>query len=161
MTCLECGAKMKPTRENVKYEASGLPGITLLQVEVRRCPKCGEYELVIPNLGGLHRAIASALVQKRSRLTPAEIRFLRKSLGWSGADFARAMGTTAETVSRWENGATPMGVQADKLLRLMVVHVQPVQNYGEEEMKVAATDAAKPLRTAFKVRGEQWQPEAA
>ena len=30
----------------------------------------------------LHRAIAGAIVSKRARLMPAEIRFLRKLLGW-------------------------------------------------------------------------------
>ena len=131
------------------------------KVEVRRCPNCGEYEIVIPHLAALHRAIATALLQKRSRLTPAEIRFLRKSLGWSGVDIARAMGAASETVSRWENGSATMGVQADKLLRLMVVHVQPVQDYGEDAIKIAATDKAKPLRSAFRVKGDRWLPAAA
>jgi DNA-binding transcriptional regulator YiaG len=39
-------------------------------------------------------SIAHAVIAKRERLTPAEIRFLRKFLGWSGADFAAHVGTT-------------------------------------------------------------------
>ena len=76
-------------------------------------------------------------------------------------DIARAMGAASETVSRWENGSATMGVQADKLLRLMVVHVQPVQDYGEDAIKIAATDKAKPLRSAFRVKGDRWLPAAA
>ena len=37
----------------------------------------------------LHRAIAIAVSQKTARLSGEEVRFLRKFLGWSGADFAR------------------------------------------------------------------------
>jgi hypothetical protein len=48
MTCLQCGAEMRMKRENCKYDASSLPGITLLGVEVSRCPKCGEHEVAIP-----------------------------------------------------------------------------------------------------------------
>ena len=44
--------------------------------------------------GGPHR--------KKRRLAPEEIKFLRKSLGWAGVDFAKHMGATPETVSRWE-----------------------------------------------------------
>ena len=56
-----------------------------------------------------------------------EIRFLRKYLGWSTADFASRMGTARETVSRWESGAVPMGSQADRLLRLLVATAAPVK----------------------------------
>jgi putative zinc finger/helix-turn-helix YgiT family protein len=152
---------MKVGRENVKYDASGLPGITLENIEVRRCQACGERELVIPRIEQLHGLIAQAVIGKPARLTPAEIRFLRKSRGWSGADFARIMGTTPETVSRWESGKTPMGVQADRLLRLMVAHLQPVQNYGAEQIEHSATVAAKPSRLKLKNDASGWHPLAA
>jgi hypothetical protein len=74
---------MKTKRENYRYEAVGLPGITLQGVEVSRCGKCGEYEIAIPRIEGLHRVIAEAVISKKDRLTAAEIRFLRKHLGWT------------------------------------------------------------------------------
>jgi putative zinc finger/helix-turn-helix YgiT family protein len=153
---------MRTRRENFRYDASGLPGVTLLGVEVRRCPKCGEYEVSIPNIEGLHRAIAFAVIRKRTRLTPAEIRYLRTSLGWSGADFARHMGVAAETVSRWETGATPMGAAADRLLRLMVVARAPVSDYSLDEL--AAIDETKaPTTTRLGLRSGEagWHAEAA
>ncbi len=115
MKCTTCGSKMSARRENYRYDASGLPGVTLAGVEVRRCAECGEHEVVIPSIEELHRAIVKVLVGKSERLAPTEIRFLRKYLGFSGADFAAHVGTTPETVSRWENGAAPMGVTADRL----------------------------------------------
>jgi putative zinc finger/helix-turn-helix YgiT family protein len=129
MNCAACGKPMTTARENYSYTASGLPQVTLARVEVRRCKACGEHEVVIPRIEQLHRVIARAVIGKRSRLTAAETRFLRKYLGWSGADFARHMGVTAESVSRWENNREKMGPVADRLLRLMVANKAPVSEY--------------------------------
>lgn len=122
MKCIECGGRMKTARENFRHQALGLP-VTLVGVEVSRCAGCGLSEVSIPQLEGLHRAIASALVSKTARLTAAEIRFLRKQLGWSGAELADHLGVTRETVSRWEQGSSPIGATADRLLRATVALV--------------------------------------
>jgi len=133
MKCMECGAEVTSARETFNYKASGLP-VTLLNVEVRRCKECGEFEVVIPYIEELHTAIAHAVVVKKARLTPAEIRFLRTHLGWSGTDFAKRMGVAAATVSRWENDKEPIGPQADRLLRLMVLTKEPVASYTLDEL---------------------------
>jgi len=152
---------MKTKRENYRYDAVGLPGITLKHVEVSRCPTCGEYEVAIPQIEDLHRVIAHAVIRKRERLTPAEIRFLRKFLGWSGADFGAYMGTTPETVSRWEHGSTPMGVTADRLLRLMIAAGQPKADYSLDTLKLVARLDPKPLRLGVKVSDGHWEAVAA
>lgn len=144
MTCLECGAAMRTRREVVPFEKPiGLPGVHL-DTLVARCPKCGWYEVIVPNLEGLHQAVARNVVEKDARLSGAEIRFLRKVLGWSGADFAEHMGTSAETVSRWETEATPMGPQADRLLRLMVMTRDPVTDYRKLDL-LKTVARAKPV----------------
>lgn len=160
MNCLQCANELKTARENYKYDASGLPGITLVGVEVSRCPNCGEYEVSIPSIEGLHRAIAHAIAYKRSRLTSAEIRFLRKWLGWSGADFAAHMGVAPETVSRWETGAA-MGGTADRLLRLMVASREPVHEYSLDMLKDVAQDDPAPLRLGMRAEGAGWRAVAA
>src|SRR5689334_23100234 len=102
MTCEECGGTMRVRRELVPFDKPiGLPNVQL-QTLVARCPKCSAYEVLIPNLEGLHQAIGRALVAKQARLSGHEIRFLRKIFGWSASDFAEHMGATPETVSRWE-----------------------------------------------------------
>src|SRR5579883_463805 len=103
MKCFECGTEMTSAHENYHYTACGLPNVTLKDIEVRRCPNCGDYEPLIPQIEDLHRVIAFAVATQPSRLSAAEIKFLRKYLGWSGADFAKRMGVSQETVSRWEN----------------------------------------------------------
>lgn len=129
MKCLECGAAMKVSTETYKYKESGLPNVTLQDIEVRRCPSCGEHEPVIPNIAGLHAAIAKLLILEPSLLLPAEIRFLRKHLGWSSVDFAKMMSVAPETVSRWENGHDRIGPISDKLLRLLVNNLKPAERY--------------------------------
>jgi putative zinc finger/helix-turn-helix YgiT family protein len=143
MKCVTCGEPMKSKRENYRYEASGLPYVTLEGVEVTRCPGCGETEVAIPAIEQLHRVISGALIRKRARLAPAEIRFLRKSFDWSGADFARHMGRTPETVSRWEHGTAPMGASADRLLRLLVATKTPMSDYGVDVLAELVADNRK------------------
>ena len=157
MRCLNCGASMETRRENYHYTASGLPHVTLLQVEVSRCPSCGETEVSIPRIEALHRTIAAALIRKRARLAPEEIRYLRKYLGWSGVDFAAHMGVTPETVSRWEHGTTPMGNTADRLLRLLVVSQVPVQDYSADLLtEIVEEPETHAMRLGLDVDEEDW-----
>lgn len=156
MKCVQCGGTMVASRENVNYRASGLPNVTLLNLEVRRCPECGDRQTVIPDIEGLHRLLAKAIVGKPSRLTPDEIRFLRKSLGWSSADFARRMGVTPESVSRWENGRERMGATAERLLRLMVVHSSPVSDYSLDTL-ADLRDEAVPVRLRVAPAKSGWR----
>ena len=130
-------------------------------MEVDRCPKCGAVEIVIPRIEELHRALALAILRKRGRLAAPEVRFLRKYLGWSGADFAKHMGVDAATVSRWENEEQPMGPVADRLLRLMVVTREPVKDYSLDDLIDAARKAARPIRLSMTIRGGRWRAAGA
>ena len=162
MNCLSCSAKMKTQKENVHYTACGLPHVTLRNIEVSRCPQCGEEEIAIPRIEALHKAIVQALITKPSRLDAAEIRYLRKYLGWSGADFAAHMGATRETVSRWENGQAHMGTQANRLLRLVVATKGPVKNYSLDTLKaISAKKSRHTFRLGLSVKREGWHAEAA
>ena len=158
MTCLECGGKMKIGTENYKYDASGLPGITLVDVEVARCAECGEIEVTIPNIEGLHRALAMAISHKRERVTPKEVRFLRKYLGLSGADFADHIGVAPETVSRWETGKAAMSGTAERYLRLLVLTREPVSHYPLEMLKEVAREDARALKIGMKADEGGWHP---
>ncbi len=151
---------MDSVREDYQYAASGLPYVTLSGVEVRRCPECGEVEVMIPKIEELHRALALAVVAKKARLTGAEVRFLRKFLGWSGVDFAKRMGVTPESVSRWENDREKMSALADRPLRLMVVTREPVSDYSLDVLAELEDEPAPILLHAKRERGG-WLAEAA
>jgi putative transcriptional regulator len=161
MKCPQCGHAMKTVRENYLYKESGLPNVTLMGIEVSRCSSCGEHEAVIPRLEQLHRAIGTTIARKRPRLTPAEIRFLRKSLGWSGADFAAHMGVSAETVSRWENGSSGMGSAAERLLRLATLTREPAADYSLGLQKDMARTEPAAQRLQVRIEKGRWNAKAA
>lgn len=157
--CLACGAEMVATRETRRY-GRGL-NVVLEDVQVFRCPACGEEEIEIPNVEGLHEVIARELAVKQQRLTPTEIRWLRTYLGYSGADFAKVMGVTPETVSRWERVDAPKRMQlpAEKLLRVMALHDKPASDYGLLEMGSKEPEPAALLHV--RAEGGRWAHEAA
>jgi transcriptional regulator with XRE-family HTH domain len=61
---------------------------------------------------------------------------LRKYLGYLATDLAAIMGVAPETVSRWESTKNPqaIGAPAERLLRLMAIRDQPVEDYPSERM---------------------------
>ena len=162
--CADCGTPMVVRRKNRRYDSGGLPHVVLQGVEERRCPACGAEELVIPRIEELHRVIARALIHKPARLAGSEIRFLRKHLGLSSTDLARRMGTTRETVSRWEGGATPIGPLADRLLRVLVATTDPVGDCSVEAFLIGIRRGAtpEPTRLTLKPHGTRgWLAGAA
>lgn len=161
MKCSQCGHPMKPARENYLYKESGLANVTLVGVEVSRCPNCGEHEAVIPKVEQLHRVIASTIARKVPRLTGEEIRFLRKYLGWSGGDFAEHMGVAPETASRWENGAAAMGAPAERLLRLAALTREPASDYSLDVLKGVAQKKATSQSLHVRVYKGSWSAKAA
>ena len=159
ITCADCNKPMTSKAETLRSSDCGLPDVTLLGVEVRRCAACGDHELVLPKIEQLHRAIALAVIGKRARLTGDEVRSLRKYLGWSGVAFAKHMGVTAESVSRWENAREPLGSTADRLVRLMVVTQAPVSADSLDDLVDVDAPAAplhlelEPERGGWRARG--------
>lgn len=159
MTCIQCGGKLTMKRENYRYTACGLTNVTLIGAEVRRCSKCGDQEVVIPRIEELHRVLAAAVVRQATRLTKDELRFLRKYLGYSGVDFAKVIGVAPETISRWENGKEKIGTSAEKLIRMLVVHVQPNRSYPIDTLATITGDKSpKPL--AVRPKGNSWVQQA-
>jgi putative zinc finger/helix-turn-helix YgiT family protein len=152
---------MKVTHRDHVYVESGLPNVVLLGLEFRTCPKCGEVERVMPRLAQLHRLIAERVAEKEARLIGAEIRFLRKHLGWSGEHFASVMSVRPETVSRWENEKEPMGPIAERLLRLMALREKPVTSYPNDRLADVAKTDARPLHLEARASRSGWQIEEA
>lgn len=158
MKCIECGSTMTTTRENYRDKESGLPNVILRNIEVRRCRRCGEEEVVIPNMVELHRVIAAGVINKQARLTSPEIRFLRKHLGLTGVSMAELMGVTPETISRWENGKEVPGRTADRLLRMLVARLDNVSDYPVRQALAGADrPAMKAARLEARIERDRWQ----
>jgi putative zinc finger/helix-turn-helix YgiT family protein len=156
MKCINCGHAMTTKRENVPYKA--LPGAVLIGVPVSRCPNCGEYEVAIPAIDELNRVLAGAVIRKRARLVGGEVRFLRSYLGYSGADFAKLIGSDPATVSRWESDKQPIGHHTDLLLRAMVALDRKVDEYPIAAFAEVKAEATERSRYAFKPIAKKWKP---
>ncbi len=152
MKCLMCGGGMTTARGTYRYKESGL-NVTLVNVEIRRCPSCGEEEVNIPAIDGLHRAIALMLVKKKAPLASSEVRFLREYLGWTGENFAKHMGVSRFQVSRWESGSAAPSAVADRLVRALVMMKSPVDDYNVDGFaKLGEKSKSKPRLAALKLR---------
>lgn len=154
--CLVCGHALETRKETRRY-GRGID-VVLAGVEVRHCGDCGEEYVVIPNVENLHKIIAGSLANKRGRLKPGEIRFLRTFLGYSSQDFAGLMGVRPETVTRWEHPREGgMSSAAERFLRLAVMIERPIEDYGLENIGTETEDEAAPPR--FYAEGGSWAPE--
>ncbi|GGZ21932.1 helix-turn-helix domain-containing protein [Asticcacaulis endophyticus] len=104
--------------EPYHYRTAGLEGIYLLNgYEISEYD--GERTVAIKNVDGLHKAIGRHIVCHRKGLTPKETRFLRNTLGLTQGELAALLGTTSQSVARWEKGDTEMPGAAEKLLRIL------------------------------------------
>jgi putative zinc finger/helix-turn-helix YgiT family protein len=156
MRCTKCRSELKVTVTTHLYVESGLPDVVLHGVEVRKCRACGEEEVAIPNLAGLHRCIAANLVARKSALTGAELKFLRQFLGHASKDFAKMLGVAPETVSRWENAQRDIPPAVDRLVRVFVMHTAPRTDYSAELFAAIRPDPPKRPRLSLRHRGNVW-----
>jgi putative zinc finger/helix-turn-helix YgiT family protein len=160
--CRNCGkAELTSNLETYLYQESGLPNVVLVGVQVRRCASCGHHELVLPRVTELHRTIAQVIIRKTARLSGAEVRYLRKSLGWSGADFARHVGVDPSTVSNWETDKDPIGPGSDRLVRLMVARGSPVEDYSLDELTKIENVRKPPVEVRVSPKSTGWEQVAA
>jgi putative zinc finger/helix-turn-helix YgiT family protein len=118
-TCYDCGSTMQGTRTYYRYTECGLDSVTLENIFVFRCGKCGAIVPEIPAIGELHHVIVLMLIKKDKLLSPQEIKFLRKMAGLNGRELSATLGASASTISRWENGSRKISKKADAALRLV------------------------------------------
>ena len=161
MKCTECGSDLKKTATTHRYVESGLPDVVLHGVEVRKCQECGEEEVAIPNLAGLHRCIAANLVVRKSALTGAELRFLRQFLGHSSKDFAKILGVAAETVTRWQTADRAVPPAVDRAVRLLVMHTPPRTDYSAELFAAIKPNPPRRPKLSLRIRGNAWGTDKA
>jgi putative zinc finger/helix-turn-helix YgiT family protein len=159
MNCIECGSKLNRMKPKMyHYIDCGLTRIYLQGIDILSCSnkECGEEELAIPNIEKLHKLIAMQLASQKSKLLPEEIRYLRSYLGFSGVDFAKKVGVSPETVSRWEKGNVNMKEATERLLRVLVLsNAGPFRNYDDLE-SFATVQRKTPLRREFKATKQDW-----
>jgi len=126
-----------------QYTQSGLPNIWI------RC-RCviddaGERTAIIPNVKGLHKAIACEVVNSRGALTGREIGFLRSEMGLTPAEFGKLVDREESTVSQWEHDADAPDGTMDLLIRMLAT-VQLKLDVAPHEISARRKKAARKPR---------------
>ena len=102
------------------YTACGLDNVWLANGFTVRATKYGEG-VAIEDVDGLHRLLATSLVEKKGLLAGKEFRFLRVHLGLTQQGLAKLMGGVSENaVSLWERKDTVPAIN-DHWLRMLVI----------------------------------------
>ena len=119
--CSNCGAGATVVHGTYELKEVGLKNVVLQGIEIAKCPDCKNEDPIVPNMNGLMRALALAVIEKPYRLTGEEVRFLRKYLRLTGEEFSRFIHVDKSTLSKWENNEDPVGDQSDRLIRLVAL----------------------------------------
>jgi DNA-binding transcriptional regulator YiaG len=106
------------------YDATVFVGLrtVVYDAAIERIEDDGETTVELPKLPELLASAAVSRCLLPVRLRGREIKAMRSIMKLTLADLAKRLDekTAAETVSRWESEAQPMGGYAEKLLRLLV-----------------------------------------
>ncbi|MBA9071841.1 DNA-binding transcriptional regulator YiaG [Methylobacterium sp. RAS18] len=105
-----------------RYTESGLDNVIIEGVSLLH-DDAGEECVTIPNVNGLHKAIAHGIVTKRSAITGRELRFLRTEMGHTQAELAGIVHREPLTVSRWERNEIEIDSNAETIIRLAAIEV--------------------------------------
>lgn len=126
MNCPKCGKRMSRFLiPRYNYKESGIDYVFLEDSVISYKCDCGQKFVEIPGIERLHDAIAYDLLKKKSLLNGQEFRFLRKWVRFTSEELRQALGKVSRiTVSRWENGKTPITAATDHLMRLLVIRVK-------------------------------------
>lgn len=143
------------------YKESGLPHVYLVN---------GYKEIVTPNgkavvindVEGLHLAIAYTAVTLRKHLTGPEVRFIRKYLEQTQAQFAELLGVEEQTVRLWEK--RPRAPKAaDRAVRLLFLNMIDGSAAGRTNIaEIVHNTEARPevpkisLRFKPRARHDKW-----
>lgn len=132
-----------------RYTESGLDNVFIEGME-----PCiddnGEEVFHIPNPNGLHRAIATGIVEHPKGMSGKELRFLRTEMGMTQGELAKLVHCDAQTVARWEKGKWPIDSTAEALVRMLAV--QRLQLKVEDDTIEALSERCIPSADAQQIR---------
>ncbi len=107
-----------------EYDATPLVGLKTVVhgAAIQHVEEGGDITIELPRVRELMATVSIARCLLPIRLRGSEIKAMRKIMDLTLGELAKKLDerTAAETVSRWESEAQPMGGFAEKLLRLLV-----------------------------------------
>lgn len=101
------------------YTACGLPNVWLENGYTKKETKYG-MAISVEDIDGLHRLLATKLIEKKGLLAGCEFRFLRVQLGLTQEGLGKFLDVSENAVSLWERKDAVPSVY-DHMLRLMVM----------------------------------------
>ena len=135
------------SRKNIKFNGFGFP-VVLTNVQTKVV-----HDEIVPDVdfNELQKLLFIALIRKPSRLSGAEIKFLRLHLEMTQQDFAKLLKIERSLVSKWENKdlkVTGMTVHAEIFLRMKLARL--THQHLDDEFDIiepgsAAKGVGKPL----------------
>lgn len=108
MKCHNCNGEEFTTRTVELVTKIGKHKVTDESVRRPVCDQCGEYTIPAKTLEKVELRAATVALSDAEQVTGAMIRFARKALGMTQVEFANALDTSGESVSRWEREERPM-----------------------------------------------------
>jgi len=121
LACSACGGPTRVERGTYHFREAGLPNVYLQGLELVRCQRCKNVDPLLPRLNHLMRTLALGVIRKPCRLRGEELRFLRKHMDMTGTELCRLLHVDRATLSKWENNEDPVGIQSDRLIRLLAL----------------------------------------
>lgn len=108
MKCYACNGENFESRQVELITEVG-PHRVLNRTQRRSiCVNCGEFTLSSENLEKVELQAALVAFTEAPTVTGEMIRFARKALGLTQTELATRIGTTKESISRWEREERPM-----------------------------------------------------
>jgi DNA-binding transcriptional regulator YiaG len=101
-----------------RYAESGLDNVIIAGIDVL-IDDAGEEVCSIPNINGLHKAIAHAIIAHAHGISGKELRFLRTEMGYTQDELADKLHVTRLSISRWERGEVQMDSQTEFMIRML------------------------------------------
>lgn len=103
-----------------RYTDSGLDNV-IIEGANFLTDDSGEECVIIPNINGLHKAIAHGIVHRKSSMNGSELRFLRTEMGMTQSEMAALLHRESLTVSRWERGEIEIDGNAETIVRILAI----------------------------------------
>jgi DNA-binding transcriptional regulator YiaG len=145
-----------------EYKECGLAGI-YLHSGYDAVEHDGEKNVSVFDTEGLHRCIGKHIIYTRKELPPEEIKFLRKTMGWTQSELGQWMGYSSQQVARWEKGQSSIPSPADRLFRAIFLDETKEPNdcwsFIDLLRSIEELDDAPPRELTFCFDGASWQQE--
>jgi DNA-binding transcriptional regulator YiaG len=130
-----------------RYTECGLDNVIIHGVEFI-VDDDGEKVVSIPNINGLHKAIAESILLRQASISGRELRFIRTEMGLTQAELAAIVHREPLAVSRWERGECPIDNNIEAIIRLVALERLDIDtNHTVQELTgwCVPTAAAQPI----------------